>query len=94
MLIALPLVALIDLKLRDIGRVTMPDKGSRTRSVTNIGLVMLCLTVALIVVGLVVGSIPLLLAAGVIVLYFVVDRPGDLAKVAAAPITVETLQFG
>ena len=32
LLIALPLIVLIDLKLRDIGRVTLPDESSRKRS--------------------------------------------------------------
>ena len=41
LLIALPQVASIDLKLRDIGRITLPDEGSRTRSITNIGMVTL-----------------------------------------------------
>ena len=91
LLIALPLVVLIDLKLRDIGRVTLPDEGSRTRSVTNIGLVTLNLTVALIIVGLVVWSVPLLLAAGVIVLYLGWVTVVIWRRLPAAPITVETL---
>jgi hypothetical protein len=91
LLIALPPVVLIDLKLRDIGRITLPDESSRTRSITNIGTVTLSLTAAVIIVGLVVWSVPLLLAAGVIVLYL-----GSLAvviwrKLPAAPVTVEPL---
>jgi len=91
LLIALPLVVLIDLKLRDIGRITLPDEGGRTRSITNIGMVTLSLTAALIIVGLVVWSVPLLLAAGVIALYL-----GSIAvviwrRLPAAPITVEPL---
>jgi hypothetical protein len=91
LLIALPLVLLIDLKLRGIGRITLPDEGSRTRSITNIGIVTLSLTAALIIVGLVVWSVPLLLAAGVIVLYLGSIAAVIWRRLPVAPITVETL---
>ena len=91
LLIALPLIVLIDLKLRDIGRVTLPDESSRKRTVSNIGLVTISLTVALIIVGLVVWSVPLLLAAGVIVLYLGWIAVVIWRRLPAAPITVETL---
>lgn len=40
-LVKLPLIVPIDLKLRDIGGATLPDAGTRQRSVTNIGLVII-----------------------------------------------------
>ena len=92
LLIALPLIVLIDLKLRDIGRVTLPDESQPKEEQSPISaMVTISLTVALIIIGLLVWSVPLLLAAGVIVLYL-----GSIAAVIwrwlpAAPITVETL---
>ena len=69
LLIALPQIAAIDIKLRDIGRVTVPDASSR-RSITNIGIVTLSVTIGVILIGLMVWSMALLLACGIILVYF------------------------
>jgi hypothetical protein len=70
LLIALPQIAAIDIKLRDIGRVTVPDASSRKRSITNIGIVTLSVTIGVILIGLMVWSMTLLLACGIILVYF------------------------
>ena len=71
-LISLPLIVPVDLKLRDIGRATLPDSVTRKRSVTNTGIVIIGITAGLTLVGLLVSSTPLLLACAAVVIYFLI----------------------
>ena len=71
-LISLPLIVPVDLKLRDIGRATLPDAAAGKRSVTNIGQVLIGITAGLAIIGLLVGSTPLLLACAAIFIYFLI----------------------
>ena len=93
LLIALPQVAAIDLKLREIGRITIPDEGSRTRSITNIGMVILCITAGMLIVGLLVGSVVLLLACTIIIGYFLAIILTIWQMLPAAPVIGETVQL-
>ena len=93
LLIALPQVAAIDLKLREIGRITLPDESSRIRSITNIGMVTLCITAGMLIVGLLVGSVALLLACAFIVGYFLSIILIIWQMLPDAPVTGETVQL-
>ena len=93
LLIALPQVAAIDLKLHEIGRITLPDESSRTRSITNIGMVTLCITAGMLIVGLLVGSVALLLACAVIIGYFLSIILIIWQMLPDAPVTGETVQL-
>ena len=93
LLIAIPQVAAIDLKLREIGRITLPDESSRIRSITNIGMVTLCITAGMLIVGLLVGSVALLLACAFIVGYFLSIILIIWQMLPDAPVTGETVQL-
>ena len=93
LLIALPQVAAIDFKLREIGRITLPDESSRTRSITNIGMVTLCITGGMLIVGLLVGSVALLLACAFIIGYFLSIILIIWQMLPDAPVTSETVQL-
>jgi hypothetical protein len=93
LLIALPQVAAIDLKLREIGRITLPNESSRTRSITNIGMVTLCITAGMLVVGLLVGSVALLLACAFITGYFLSIILIIWQMLPDVPVTGETVQL-
>ena len=106
LLISLPQVAAIDFKLRDIGRITLPNTNSRRKSITNIGMVILCITIGILFVGLLVGSITLFLACGFLVVYFfsigliiwpwllsepVIGRPMQMRVVAGREVNTEII---
>ena len=91
LLITLPQVAVIDLKLRDIGRITLPDDGRRTRSITNIGMVIVGITTGILVIGLLVGSVTLLLACGIIIIYLLSIVLVIWRRLPAVPLIVEPL---
>ena len=91
LLITLPQVAVIDLKLREIGRITLPDDGRRTRSITNIGMVIVGITTGILVIGLLVGSVTLLLACGIIIIYLLSIVLVIWRRLPAVPLIVEPL---
>ena len=93
LLISLPLVATINLKLRDIGRVTLPDSGRRTRSITNTGMVTLGITTGVLIIGLMVGNVTLLLACGIIIVYLLAIVLLIWQRLSAAPVISETRQL-
>jgi hypothetical protein len=93
LLIALPQIAAIDIKLRDIGRVTVPDASSRKRSITNIGIVTLSVTIGVILIGLMVWSMTLLLACGIILVYFLSIGLIIWFRLPSSPVIGETAQL-
>ena len=93
LLMSLPLIGAIDLKLRDIGRVSLPDAGSLTRSITNIGMVIISITTGILIVGLLVGSITLLLACGIVIVYLLSIFLVIWQKLPVTPVTSEAQQL-
>jgi hypothetical protein len=96
LLISLPRVVAIDLKLRDIGRITLPDAGSRTRSITNIGWLAISIATGILIIGLIVWNVSLLLACGVTVIYFlsivlVIWQRFDKVYITSEPIQLRTI---
>jgi Protein of unknown function DUF58 len=91
-LIALPQVAAIDIKLRDIGRVTVPDANNGKRSITNIGIVTLSVTAGVILIGLMVWSVTLLLACCIIMIYLIALGLVIWFRQSSTPVIGETAQ--
>jgi uncharacterized protein (DUF58 family) len=92
-LITLPLIVPIDLKLRDIGRATLPDAAAGKRSVTNIGQVLIGITAGLAIIGLLVGSTPLLLACAAIFIYFLIIAWIIRRRLPTAPVDSNPIQL-
>jgi hypothetical protein len=93
LLIALPQIAAIDLKLRDIGRITIPDASSRKRRITNIGIVTLSVTIGVILIGLMAWSMTLLLACGIIIIYFISLGLIIWFRLPSPPVIGDTVQL-
>jgi hypothetical protein len=93
LLLSLPLIGAIDLKLRDIGRITLPDASNRTRGITNIGMVNSGITAGVLIVGLLVWNITLLLACGMVIIYLLSLVLMIWQRLPIAPVTAEAQQL-
>ena len=92
-LVSLPLIGMIDLKLRDIGRATLPDTSRHARSITNTGMITLGITAGIVFVGLMVGSTTLLLACGIIIIYLLAIALMVWHGLSEVPVVSETRQL-
>ena len=91
LLITLPQVAVIDLKLRDIGRITLPDDGRPDEEHHQYRHGDSRYNYRNTLIGLLVGSVTLLLACGIIIIYLLSIVLMIWRRLPAAPLIVEPL---
>ena len=88
-LISLPVLPAVEMRLRDIGRLTQPGKSRRKRSPTNIFIVIVSITLAVLVFGAITGSISLILAGGAVIIYLLAAGIYILRTLPLHPVTAE-----
>ena len=93
LLISLPLLLAVDLRLRDIGSITRPGESKQKRAPTNFNIVILAITVTVLALGLITGTVELMLAAGVVIVYLLVIVLFILRRLASSPVTVEPVSL-
>jgi Protein of unknown function DUF58 len=93
LLISAPQIFVIDLKFREIGRITLPDTGNRPLKITNIGILTICITTGILVVGLLVWNLTLLLTCLTAIIYFLAIALLIQQRLPAVPVICDTMQL-
>jgi hypothetical protein len=92
-LISLPLLLAINQSFIDMGRLVRPEDSRHRRRPTNLCVVVISITLAMLFVSIIIGNLNLLLACGTVIIYFVTTGVIIWRKLPLHPIGEEPVQL-
>lgn len=93
LLISLPLLFAINQSLLDVGRTVRSQNSRHRHMLTNFGVVVLSVFIAVLFVGIIIPSVNLLLACGIIAVYFGTISIFTWRKFSVHPVNEEQVQL-